>query len=189
MGRIGFAVHIILLLGSMKLIEYKASTSYVDQNFISFRTQIEADIEPELVHEKPYHYSLIPAIAQEMPEPDEISAQEDPGIDPIDTLVSKMKKLYVLRRVIANNQLTDIVPDYPLEEEAVQEESVEEIGHATTDDIAYSIDAVPGQPEMDAQDAIVAHVRELVGKLSCGEYKVQCITIIIEKYNSSNLRS
>jgi hypothetical protein len=200
MKHIGTVVPILLLVGSMKLIEHKAATSpsykistasQIAQMVV--KTSIDCTIEQALPSAKPFLFSAIPITyedviqdaemeygsteidqlddevecevseidvvmdgdsSDEVGEPCEgcevdIDDEQSEGYvatvvidsDSLDVMLDKLKKLYLLKKLILSKPKSDTMHDF--EPIALYQE----VALVTPDEISYLIDAVPADPE------------------------------------------
>lgn len=176
MNRIGVAIPVVLLLGSMKYLEHRATSSMLSYDSFLCHTTIDAEPVSHL-----NQFSLLPVTP--MPEDDE----SDDGVDTevnalsseeIDAIMLKCKKLYVAREILRRRMQTDIVPDYS----SLHSEDSQELVLASTQEMAYAIDALVDEESVVIQEScssrvklfmkeskdtiflVVAHVQEKSGK-------------------------
>lgn len=200
MKHFGTIVPILLLVGSMKLIEHKAATSpsykistacQISQMIV--KTSIDCTIEQALPSAKPYLFSAIPITYEDAIRDDEVeyvlteidSLDDEPlyevseldvledgdssdevgepcercevdiddeqsegrvaavviDSDSLNSILDKLKKLYLLKKLILSKPKSETMHDFE------SSEVYQEVVLAASDEIAYSIDAVPTDPE------------------------------------------
>src|ERR1700683_4226742 len=98
MNRIGVAIPVVLLLGSMKYLEHRATSSLVSYDSFLSHTTIDAEPTSPL-----NQFSLLPTMPMpEDDESDEVDDTEVSAISPEETeaIIAKLKKLYVAREIL-----------------------------------------------------------------------------------------
>lgn len=193
MKHFGTVVPILLLVGSMKLIEHKAATSpsykistasQISQMVV--KTSIDCTIEQAFSLAKPYLFSAIPITHEDVIQDDEIEygpteidrlddelqdevseidvlvdgdsldevgeacevdiddEQSEVRVaavvidsDSLNSMLDKLKKLYLLKKLILSKPKSETMHDFE------PNEVYQEIALVTSDEIAYSIDAMP----------------------------------------------
>lgn len=200
MKHFGTVVPILLLVGSMKLIEHKAATSpsykistasQISQMVV--KTSIDCTIEQAFSLAKPYLFSAIPITHEDVIQDDEIEygpteidrlddelqdevseidvlvdgdsldevgeacevdiddEQSEVRVaavvidsDSLNSMLDKLKKLYLLKKLILSKPKSETMHDFE------PNEVYQEFALAAPDEIAYSIDAVLVDPEDSA---------------------------------------